>query len=154
MMPINPILAAAAADMAVGMVWYSDYAFGPLWKKVHGKTNVEKDFYLRLAIQAVGSVMLATALYISIMTFQKTNVAYSQELFTKWFSWFFTEKNPDTLLVSAMKTAAFIWVGFYVSAGISCAAWTSAPAGTKFVIKVGCKLFQLLAMAAVLASLA
>ena len=34
MLPINPILAASAANMAVGMLWYSDYAFGPLWRKL------------------------------------------------------------------------------------------------------------------------
>lgn len=154
MMPLNPILAAAAADMAVGMFWYSDYAFGPLWKKIHGKTNVEKDLYQRVAIQAVGSVMIATALYIAIMTFQKTQGVYAHEMFTKWFSWFLTEKEQSTELVSSMKTAGFIWLGFFVSSGISCAAWSSAPAWTKFAVKTGCKLVQLLAMAAVLVKLA
>lgn len=153
-MPLNPIIAAAVADMAVGMFWYSDYAFGPLWKKIHGKPNIEKDLYQRVAIQAVSSVVFATAVYIAIMTFQKTQGAYSQEMFTKYFSWFLTEKTVNTELMSSMKAAGFIWLGLFVPSYLSCAAWTSAPAWTKFAIKSGCKLAQLLAIAAILASLA
>jgi len=154
MMPLNPILAAAVADMAVGMLWYSDYGFGPLWKKIQGKTNVEKDLYLRLLVQGASSVVFATAVYIAIMTFQKTHDAYAQEIFTKYFSWFLKEKTVNTELMSSMKTAGFIWLGLFVPSYLSCAAWTPTPAWTKFAIKSGCKLAQLLAIAAVLATLA
>lgn len=150
MIPLNPIIAAAVADMAVGMFCYSDYAFGPLWKKIHGKTNVEKDLYVRLAVQAVSSLVIATALYIAIMIFQKSQCTYGQEMLTKWFSWFLTEKEQNTELVSAMKTTGFIWLGLFVPSYLSCAAWTSAPAWIKFAIKSTCKLAQLLAMTVVL----
>lgn len=154
MMPINPILAAAAADMVVGMLWYSDYAFGPLWKKATGmKNDVSKDFYLRLALQVVSSVMIATAFYIAILTFQKNEAAYSQQMFTQVYAWFFQPSVDHTQLMSAMKISGFMWLGFFVPSYLSCTVWHTNIMWQKFIIKTGSKLAQLLAMAAVLSFL-
>ena len=155
MIPVNPILAAAAADMAVGMLWYSDYAFGPLWKKLKKEGNGEyKDLYQRLALQAVASVMVASDLYIAIITFQKTQATYSHEAFTKLFSWFLEDKPSTTELIASMKTVGFIWLGFVVPGNLSCTAWSNPMNFVKFGIKVGCKLAQFFAVAAVLSALA
>ncbi len=155
MLPINPILAASAANMAVGMLWYSDYAFGPLWRKLKKEGNGEyKDLYQRLALQAVASVMVTTALYIAIMTFQKTQMTYAHEAFTNVFSWFLADKANTTELIASMKTVGFIWLGFVVPGALACHAWSTPMSWEKFGIKVGCKLAQFLAVAAVLASLA
>ncbi len=155
MLPINPILAAAAADMAVGMFWYSDYAFGPMWRKIKKEGNADyKDLYQRLALQAVASVMVASALYIAIITFQKTQMAYSYDTFTQMFSWFLKDKPNSTELVSSMKTVMFIWLGFVVPGNISCVAWSTPMNWSKFGIKAGCKLAQFLAVAAAFSALA
>ena len=154
MMPLNPILAAAAADMIVGMLWYSDYAFGPLWKKVSGhKMDVSKDLYLRLALQAVCSVMIATAFYIAILTFQKAQAVVSQAMFTQIYSWFFMSAANDADMISSLKIAGFLWLGFFVPSSLACAVWHNVIAWQKFALKAGGKLAQLLAMAAVLAIL-
>ena len=46
MLPINhaylPIIGAVAAEMAVGCVWYSDYAFGALYRQATGKKKNEQ----------------------------------------------------------------------------------------------------------------
>lgn len=153
-MHLNPILAAAAADMVVGMFWYSDYAFGPLWRKVSGhKSDVSKEFYLRLALQVVSSVMVATAFYIAILTFQKAQIVSSQAMFTQMYAWFFIPDVRNAELMSSLKIAGFLWLGFYVPAALSCTVWHSVIMWQKFALKVGGKLAQLLAMAAVLATL-
>ena len=154
MMSLNPILAAAAADMVVGMFCYSDYAFGPMWKKVSGhKMDVSKDFYLRLAFQVVSSVMVATAFYIAVLTFQKAQVVSSQAMFTQLYSWFFMASAQNAELMSTLKIAGFMWLGFYVPSYLSCTVWHSPIVWHKLMIKSVCKLAQLLAMAAVLATL-
>ena len=154
MMPLNPILAAAIADMAVGMLWYSDYAFGPLWKKIVGhKTDVSKEFYLRIALQFVSSVMIATAMYISILTFQKAQIISSQAMFTQIYAWFFEGSAKNAELMSSLKIAGFVWLGFCVPTALSCTVWHNVIMWQKFSVKVGGKLAQLLAIAAVLATL-
>ena len=152
MMHLNPILAAAAADMFIGMFWYSDYAFGPLLRKVTGiKCDVSKQFYLRVALQLVSSLMLATAFYIAVLTFQKTQLVSSQEMFTQLYAWFFTPTVQHAELFSALKIAGFMWLGFFVPASLSCAAWHNAIIVQKYLIKTGGKLAQLLGMAAAIA---
>ena len=154
MVSFNPILAAAAADLAVGVFCYSDYAFGPMWRKIHGsKSDVGKEFYFRLGLQVISSVMVATALYISILTFQKAQVVSSQAMFTQVYSWFFEASAQNAELISSLKIASFIWFGFYVPNFFSCVVWQNPLVWNKFLIKSVCKLVQLLAMAAVLASL-
>ncbi len=155
MMPLNPILAAAVADTVVGWLWYSDYAFGAMWRKVsgHSKADMKKDFYLRIALQLISSIMVATALYIAILTFQKAQIVTSQAMFTQIYSWFFVPATSNAELMSSLKIAGFIWLGFAVPAGLSCTAWHNQIMWNKFLIKAGGKLAQLLAIALVLARL-
>ncbi len=154
MMPLNPILAAAVADMVVGKICYSEYAFGPMWRKVTGvKSEVSKDVYLRYAVQAVSSIMAATALYIAILTFQKAQIISSQAMFTQIYSWFFVDAAHNAELMSSLKLAGFVWFGFFVPNYLSCTVWHNQIIWHKFMIKSVCKLAQLLAMAAVLATL-
>jgi hypothetical protein len=152
MMPINPILAAAAANIAVGWLYYSEFAFGPMLKKITGsKCDVSKDFYLRMAVEIVASLMLATAFYIAILTFKKTTLPYSEELFTKIYAWFFNDANAvQADMASSLKAAGFLWFGFAVPMAISATAWHSMN-WQKAVLKLGCKLAQFLAMAGALA---
>lgn len=157
MMPINPIIAAAVANMAVGIFWYSDYAFGPLWMNISGKkkSDISANIYQRLALQVLSSVITVTALYIAIMTFQKTHGAYHQELFTKWFSWLLKESAaPTTELLSSMKATGFIWLGFFLPHHLACTAWSTLINWRMLAIHAGASLASLLAAAAVLATLA
>jgi hypothetical protein len=154
-MSLNPILAAAVADLLVGWLWYSDYAFGTMWRKVsgHGKVDMKKDFYMRVALQLVSSIMVATALYIAILTFQRAQIVSSQATFTQIYSWFFMPAMQNAELMSALKIAGFIWFGFYLPAGLSCTVWHNQIMWHKFALKAGGRLAQLLAVALVLARL-
>jgi hypothetical protein len=155
MMSLNPILVAAAADFLVGWLWYSDLAFGAAWRKAsgHSKVDMKKDFYLRIAVQILASIMIATALYIAILTFQRAQVPGSQAMFTQLYSWFFIPVAQNAEMMASLKIAGFVWFGFYVPAGLSCTVWHSAILWQKFILKAGGRLAQLLAMAAVLATL-
>jgi len=152
MMPINPILAAALADIIVGAVYYSDYAFGPLCKKLSTtKYDMHKDFYLRMAVQVVASLMIATAFYISILTLKKAELPQSQEMFTRIYAWFFKDaQDVHADIMSSLKIAGFLWFGFAVPMAFAATAWHSMN-WKKTVLKLGCKLGQFLAMAGALA---
>lgn len=149
-----PILAAAAAEIAVGMLWYSDHLFGPMWKKSGGKPANSKDFNTKLAMHAVVSVLMATALYIAISIFQKTQTAvYAQEGFGRVFSFFLEDGiKTNNSLICSMKTAGFLWLGFVVPPKAMCTIWGSHN-WTKFMIGASGKLVGMLAMAAAIASL-
>lgn len=155
MIPFNPILAAAAADFLVGWLWYSDLAFGPAWRKAsgHGKVDMKKDFYLRIAVQIISSIMIATALYIAILTFQKAQLPATQAMYTQLYSWFFLPVAHNAEMMSSLKIAGFIWFGFYVPSGLSCTVWHSSILWNKFLLKAGSRLARLLTIAAVLAAL-
>jgi len=153
MLLVNPILAGAAADMVVGMVLYSDYTFGPLWTKVTGKKcSHSKDMTLRLAGQAVASLMVSSAMYIAILTFKKTELTYSQEMLTKIYTWFLTDVSPvQTDLMSSMKIAGFLWLGLTVPFILSCTVWDTTINWHKFALKSVFKLVHFLAIAGALA---
>lgn len=147
-----PIILAAAAQMLVGMAWYSEYLFGPAWKKLGGKCSDKKDMTHKFLYQAIASIVTATALCIAIVVFQKTQTGiYTKEGFSKLFSYFLEDSMKDTSLISAMKTATFIWLGFMAPHCASDTIWTSCN-WTKFMIDCGGDLAGLLAMAAVIAT--
>lgn len=153
MLPINPIIAGAAADMIVGMALYSDYTFGPLWTKVTGKKCTHsKDMPLRLAVQAVASLMVSSAAYVAILTFKKTEVSYSQEMLTKIYSWFLKDVNMvHTDLMSSMKIAGFLWLGLMVPSILSKTVWDTTINWQKFALMSAFKLVHILAIAGALA---
>lgn len=148
-----PIVAAAAAEVVVSALWYSDNLFGPMWKKLGGKSAPAKDFYQNLAIHGVASVVSATALFIAIVVFQKTQTSmYTQAGFGKIFGMFLTDATHNNELMSSMKIAAFLWLGFFVPQKVICGAWTGAN-WTKKGIEAGGQLVSLVAMAAMIASM-
>lgn len=149
-----PIIAAAAAEMIVGMVWYSNHLFGPAWKKAGGKLASPKDLYTKLAMHGVAALLMATALFIAISIFQKTQTAvYAQDGFGRIFGFFLHDgSKQNNELLSALKTAGFLWLGFFVPSKAMCTIWGSQN-WQKFMIGVSGKLAGLLAMAAMIASL-
>lgn len=151
-MPMNPILAAALADIIVGWFYYSDFAFGPLCKKYSAtKCEFSKDLYLRLAIQFAASLMLAAAFYISILTLKKTELPYAHEMYTRIYAWFFKDGQAvQADMVSSLKMAGFLWLGFAVPMTVSATVWHSMN-WRKAALTLGGKLAQFLAMAAALA---
>lgn len=152
MFSVNPIVAAAAADILVGCLYYSDFAFGPLARKLcTDKPDMKKDLHIRYGLQIVASLMLATAFYIAILTFKKTELPLAQDMFTRMYSWFFTDVQVvHADCMASLKIAGFLWVGFVVPQALSAAAWHSLNF-KKVALKAGGKLAQFLAMACTLA---
>lgn len=147
-----PIIAAAAAELVVGMVWYSDQLFGPMFRKMSGK-KAPKDIVNRLAMHAVVALLRATALFIAISIFQKTQTAvYAQDGFGKVFSVFLNTSAPNNSLISSVKTAGFMWLGFYVPSKASCTIWGDQN-WQLFAMKAAYQFTLLATMAAVIASL-
>ncbi len=153
MLPVNPIIAAAAADIVVGMALYSDYTFGPLWTKLTGmKCTHGKDMPLRFAGQAVASLMGASAMYVAVITLRKAELPYRQELLTKVYSWFFEHGNAvNADLMSSMKIAGFLWLGLLVPFMLSKTMWEPTINWQKFALKSVFTLAHFLAMAAAIA---
>lgn len=148
-----PVIAAAAVNIVVSMAWYSDSLFGPMWKKLGGKSSSSKDLYQNLAMHAIAAIITATALFIAIVIFQKTQTGiYAKEGFGKMFAMFLEDGAHNTTLMSALRTAGFLWLGFLAPSKATCTIW-SAGNWTKFMIDTGCQLVGLLAMAATIASL-
>lgn len=152
MLPINPILAAAGVNILVGVAIYSKYTFGPLWSKISGKKVAGlKDMPLRFALEAVSSIMSAAALYIAILTFKKAEVV-SDSMFTHIYSWFFHDITAD--MMSSLKIAGFLWLGFMVPHIICHIAWDESMNWKKGALKAIFSLVHILAMAAALAHFA
>jgi hypothetical protein len=150
MLPINPILAAAAANILVGVAIYSKYTFGPLWAKVSGKkVSGLKDMPVRFAIEAVSSIMTATALYIAILTFKKAEIVSDTNMFTHMYAWFFQDIQTD--MMSSLKIAGFLWLGFMVPHVLCHVAWDESMNWRKGALKAVFSLVHILAMAAAIA---
>lgn len=159
MMPIEhayiPIIAATAAEIVVVMTWYSDHLFGPMWKKLGGKLNSNKDLHQKLGIHVLAALVTATALYIAISVFQQVQTGpYAAKGLGQIFSMFlhdFPHPMNNTLLCS-MKIAGFLWLGFLAPSKVITAAWSSTN-WHKTGIELGGQLVGLLIMAAMIASL-
>ncbi len=147
------IFAAGIANVAGATLWYSDYAFGALWKKLGGKMAAPKDTPKNILLHTIASMLTASALYIAISVFAKTQTgSYAQEGFFRIFSFFLSNATPTTTLNAAMKTAGFIWLGFLVPSKAVCAIWGS-ESWMKFIIEIAGQLVGFVGMAAVLATL-
>ena len=146
-----PIILAAAADMIVGMFWYSDHLFGSFFEKTNNKTTTTKNLiYYKIGMQTIASLVMAAALFVAISIFEKTQIISLQEGFIKFFSSFFKEATQHNNYIPAMKTAGFIWIGFLVPLKASCTIWGS-KSWIKFAIKISGELVRLLTMAAIIA---
>lgn len=158
MVPVHqaymPIIAAAAAEIIVAMLWYSDSAFGPMWRKLGGKSSAKKDFYQKLGIHMLASVIAATALYIAITVFQRAQVGSEvvQGLGQIFAMFLHNMPSHNNTLMSALKIAGFVWLGFLTPSKVICAAWGSDN-WHKAAIEMGGQLVSICAMAAVIASM-
>jgi hypothetical protein len=146
-----PILAAAAVHMGVQCTWYSDHAFGKTWKKLGGcKINLKKDLQKKFGLQAVFSILTATALMIAINIFQQYQmVGVAQSGFSQIFSWFLDGAQEGASMMNAMKTAAFFWLGFSMPTMGTMMIWCDTHLH-KFFIDAGCELVALACMAVTL----
>ncbi len=152
MLPINPILAGAAANIIVGVAIYSRYTFGPMWTKISGrKTSGLQDMPLRFAIEIVSSLMVSSALYIAILTFQKSELTLTQSMFTSIYSWFVNNMRTNTDMMASLKIAGFFWLGFKVPHILCRLAWDEQMNGRQALAKAAFSLIQFIAMAAAIA---
>lgn len=148
-----PILVAATADVIIAVTWYSDSLFGPMWRKSGGRAFNPENRTQKLALHAVASLITAAALFISISIFQKAQTGiYAKEGFFKIFSFFLQDIPQNNSLMSAMKTAGFMWLGFIAPAKAVCNIWGSANL-KKFAIEITGQLVSLATMAAIIAFL-
>lgn len=157
MMPVHhaymPIVAAAAADIVVTMLWYSDNLFGPMWKKQGGKSSGTKDFYQKLGMHFLASLVTATALYIAIVVFQKTQTGiYTQQGLGQIFAMFLQDGTHNNTLMSSMKIAGFLWLGFFMPSAVIETVWCSCN-WRRFLIETGGQLASIVVMGAMIASL-
>lgn len=152
MVSINPIIAGALANLAVGFALYSKHTFGPMWSKISGKKVVGlKDMPLRLAIEAVSSLMTASALYIAILTFQKSELSLTESVLTSVYSWFVSDMKANTDMMASLKIAGFFWLGFMIPHILCHLAWDEDMNGKKSIVKAAFSLVHFLAMGAAIA---
>jgi len=150
MLPINPIIAAALANVLLGVVIH--YAFGSeIGKILEKKTTGFKDMPLRFGLEIISSLMKASALYIAILVFQRSEHTLAENMFTKIYSWFVTGTKTDTELMASLKIAGFVWLGFMVPHILCHLAWDEKMNGRKSLLKAGLGLAHLLVMAATIA---
>ena len=124
-----------------------------MWRKSGGKAVASKDVYAKVAMHAAAALVTASALFIAISIFQKTQTGiFAQEGFLKIFSFFQQDATPDNTLKDAMKTAGFLWLGFIAPCKAVHTIWGSGN-WQKFTIEAAGQLINLVAMAAVIAYL-
>lgn len=149
MLQINPIIAGAAANVLVGVGLHSKYTFGPMLSKLFDKKITGlKDMPLRLAIEALSSLMKASALYIAILTFQKSEFTLTENMYTRIYSWFVTDMKMETSMMASLKIAGFFWLGFMVPHILCHLAWDEHMTVRKSIAKAVISLIHFLAMGA------
>lgn len=148
-----PILVATAANLTIGAFWYSENLFGPMLGNMSKKQIDQNDMAKKFALQTVASLVTAAALFIAISIFQKTQGGmYAKEGFFKIFSAFLQDMPQNNSLMSAMKTACFIWLGFIAPSKAGHTIWGSGN-WQRFAIEATEQLVSLIAMAAIISSL-
>ncbi|MBI2344642.1 hypothetical protein HYV10_01060 [Candidatus Dependentiae bacterium] len=150
MLSVNPIIAATAANVILGIAIH--YAFGSeIGKILEKKTTGFKDMPLRFALEILSSLMKASALYIAILIFQKSELSISETMLTKVYAWFITDIKMNTTMMASFKIAGFFWLGFMVPHILCHLAWDEQMNGRKSVLKAALSLVHLLVMAGVIA---
>ena len=152
--PTATVLVAAAAHYATLWLWYSEYLFGPMWKKMGGKcAGLYKDMKINALIQFAASILIATAVCIAVSVFEKTQVtALSKEGFSQIFSWFLDKSSPNNTMLGSMKTVGFIWTGFLLPMSFSSVLWCGTSLN-RWALETAGKLAGLLAIAVTVASI-
>lgn len=147
------VLLAACSELVIGMLWYSNHLFGSIWQKNGGKMPAQSELYRNLGLQAISALFTASALFIAMSIFQKTQTGvYAKDGFLKIFSLFLEDDTQNNNLMSAVKTAGFIWLGFLAPAKACQTIWGSGN-WKKFAIETIGQLTSLISMAVVIASL-
>ena len=150
MLSINPIIAGASANVLLGLIIH--HAFGSEIGKILGKkTTGFKDMPLRLGLEIISSLMKASALYIAILVFQKSELSLTANMLTQVYSLFVTNMKADTQLMASLKIATFFWLGFMVPHILCHLAWDENMNGRKSLLKAGLSLAHFLVMGAALA---
>ncbi len=128
--PINwlAVIAAAIIRLAVGAVWYSPVAFGPIWLKTVGLTQDQMMGAMprAIAVDAIGSLVMAFILLHAVV--------YA---------------GGDTLLLGA-AIGALNWLGFVAVVLIATNVYEQRPLRSAY-ISAGFNLVALIVMGAVLA---
>lgn len=157
MMPIHqaylPILAAVLSEMAVGYLWYSDYAFGPMMREIAGRTK-KREMSLEIIMHILTAIIKATALFIAISMLQNISTAgYFKEGLGRIFTLFIHDPSTNNNSMSlALKTAGFAWLGFMFPARAACNIWGDRNL-KKLLITAGGQCAMTMAMAATIATL-
>lgn len=155
MLPINhaylPIIGAVAAEMAVGCVWYSDYAFGAMYRQATGKKK-KVDMTKEIIMHAAIAIIKATALFIIITMMQKTSsMGYFKEGLGQIFSAFtYDPSQHNNTIACSAKTAGFVWLGLIFPTMATCTIWGSKN-WTKLAIVAGGQLAMTMGMAVAIA---
>jgi hypothetical protein len=140
-----PILVAGAVHMGVMLAWYSDYAFGPMWRKLGGCKISKKDVQMKLGLQALCSILVAAALMVAINTLAQAQGAAESSGFSQLFSWFLDSTSEGASMMNAMKVAGFFWMGFLMPGIASACIWCDHPLN-RFLLCAAGELVSLVGM--------
>lgn len=149
------VAAGAAAEMAIGYFWYSDFAFGPMIRKVTGqKKHALKDMNRKLVLHAIFALLKAAGLFIVISLFNKIQMtSYHVAGINKLFSVFLYDyTKQDNGMINALKAAGFIWFAFLMPVKAMCTVWASEN-WNKFMIVAGGQFVCTLGMGVAIATL-
>ncbi|PIT92162.1 MAG: DUF1761 domain-containing protein [Candidatus Harrisonbacteria bacterium CG10_big_fil_rev_8_21_14_0_10_42_17] len=129
------ILAAAIANMIVGMLWYGPL-FGKQWKKLMGFSNDDMKKMKMTPMQAMIGGLITSL----IMAYVLAHSAFMWNLF-------FAGSVSDFMF--ALQLAVWIWLGFVATTQISSVLWEGRP-WKLFFLNASNTLVSLIAMAMIL----
>ena len=120
------VFIAAIAYIVIGLVWYSNYLFGPQWLKLSGgkEADAKKD---QLLFVWSGLVALVIAYFLA----------------------FFEAYLGVTTVSDGMFVGFCIWLGFVATTQISTVIWGRQPMAL-FLINTGAKLLSFLVMGGII----
>jgi len=92
------LVCAAAAYLVIGILWYSPYVLGIMWKKISGKEAI-KGGWLSFVLDFVAALVMAIVL-----------------------NWILAATGTQSLL-GAVKRSALMWLGFVATTSIGSVIW-------------------------------
>lgn len=110
-----PVLIAAVASMAVGMVWYSPAVFGRSWMKLSGLTPTKLN---KAKKEGMGKSYLA---------------AFIGALVTSYVLALFAKYTTASTLVDALQLGFWIWLGFVAPIMLGIVLWEGKSARLYFI---------------------
>lgn len=127
---LTAVVAASAAAMAVGYLWYSSFLFGKLWMKLEGLSKET----MKTSGMAKTYLIMFMATLVS---------GYILSLFIHYAGAF--------TLVNGAKTGLWAWIGFVLPTGLANHLFSKKPLQL-FLLQTGHHLAGLLVMGAILAT--